>query len=110
MTVLFFFTGVIAGLFFTGSTINHGFICLVVLWSGAGLVVAQRLPRTTTAAITATAATRPILQLMLVKGFKLYSFQLQDPKGPLNSIYCHFLAVSGLGNCSGATRSRQKTW
>jgi hypothetical protein len=57
----FFFPGVIAGLFFTGS-INHGFICLVVLWSGAGfvvaplvwwslsgLVVAQRLPRTTTA-------------------------------------------------------------
>ena len=33
-----------------------------------------------------------------VKGFKLYSFQLQDPKEPCISIYCHYLPVSGLGN------------
>ena len=32
------------------------------------------------------------------KGFKLYSFQLQDPKEPCISIYCHYLPVSGLGN------------
>ena len=34
------------------------------------------------AGITAAAGTRLALQLFLVKGFKLYSFQLQDPKGP----------------------------
>ena len=43
-------------------------------------------------------STRLALQLFLVKGFKLYSFQLQDPKGPCISIYCHYLPVSGLGN------------
>ena len=32
------------------------------------------------------------------KGFKLYSFQFQDPKEPWISIYCHYLPVSGLGN------------
>ena len=32
------------------------------------------------------------------EGFKLYSFQLQDPKEPCISIYCHYLPVSGLGN------------
>ena len=42
--------------------------------------------------------TRLALQLFLVKGFKLYSFQLQDPKEPCISIYCHYLPVSGLGN------------
>ena len=31
------------------------------------------------AGITAAAGTRLALQLFLVKGFKLYSFQLQDP-------------------------------
>uniref|UniRef100_A0A0K3CPV7 Uncharacterized protein n=1 Tax=Rhodotorula toruloides TaxID=5286 RepID=A0A0K3CPV7_RHOTO len=31
------------------------------------------------AGITAAAGTRLALQLILVKGFKLYSFQLQDP-------------------------------
>ncbi|KAI1406749.1 hypothetical protein F5Y13DRAFT_176420 [Hypoxylon sp. FL1857] len=41
---------------------------------------------------------RLALQLFLVKGFKLYSFQLQDPKEPCISIYCHYLPVSGLGN------------
>ena len=34
------------------------------------------------AGITAAAGTRLALQLILVKGFKLYSFQLQDLKGP----------------------------
>jgi hypothetical protein len=33
------------------------------------------------AGITAAAGTRLSLQLFLVKGFKLYSFQLQNPKG-----------------------------
>jgi hypothetical protein len=42
--------------------------------------------------------TRLALQLFLVKGFKLYSFQLQGPKEPCISIYCHYLAVSALGN------------
>ena len=45
-----------------------------------------------------TMSTRLALQLFLVKGFKLYSFQLQDPKEPCISIYCHYLPVSGLGN------------
>ena len=50
------------------------------------------------AGITAAAGTRLALQLFLVKGFKLYSFQLQDPKEPCIVIYCHYLPVSGLGN------------
>ncbi len=50
------------------------------------------------AGITAAAGTRLALQLFLVRGFKLYSFQLQDPKEPCISIYCHYLPVSGLGN------------
>src|SRR3712207_1878927 len=50
------------------------------------------------AGITAAAGTRLALQLFLVKGFKLYSFRLQDPKEPCISIYCHYLPVSGLGN------------
>ena len=50
------------------------------------------------AGITAAAGTRLALQLFLVKGFKLYSFQLQDLKEPCIVIYCHYLPVSGLGN------------
>jgi hypothetical protein len=50
------------------------------------------------AGITAAAGTRLALQLFLVKGFKLYSFQLQGPKEPCISISCHCLPVSGLGN------------
>ena len=42
--------------------------------------------------------TRLALQSVLVKRFNLYSFQLQDPKEPCISIYCHYLPVSGLGN------------
>ena len=36
------------------------------------------------AGITAAAGTRLALQLFLVKVFTLYSFQLQDPKGPVS--------------------------
>src|SRR6201999_140705 len=50
------------------------------------------------AGITAAAGTRLALQLLLVKGFRLYSFRLQDPKEPCISIYCHYLPESGLGN------------
>src|SRR6202008_1780444 len=49
------------------------------------------------AGITAAAGTRLALQLILVKGFKLYSLQLYDPKGPL---YCYLLSLPprvGLG-------------
>ena len=50
------------------------------------------------AGITAAAGTRLALQLILVKGFKLYSFQLPDLKRPGIVIFCHYLPVSGLGN------------
>ena len=50
------------------------------------------------AGITAAAGTRLALQLILVKGFKLYSFQLSDPNGSDIVISCHYLPVSGLGN------------
>ena len=49
------------------------------------------------AGITAAAGTRLALQWILVKGFRLYSFQLPD-KMPGIVIYCHYLPVSGLGN------------
>ncbi len=50
------------------------------------------------AGITAAAGTRLALQLMLVKGFKLYSFQLPDALTPGIVISRHYLPVSGLGN------------
>ncbi len=50
------------------------------------------------AGITAAAGTRLALQLFLVKGFKLYSFRLREPKDPRISIVRHYLAVSALGN------------
>ncbi len=50
------------------------------------------------AGITAGAGTRLVLQLFLVKGFKLYSFQRRDPIGPRIGISCHYLPVLGLGN------------
>ena len=50
------------------------------------------------AGITAAAGTRLALQLILVKGFALYSFQLPDLKKPGIVIYCHYLPVLGLGN------------
>ncbi|KAI3483918.1 hypothetical protein L1887_53106 [Cichorium endivia] len=39
---------------------------------------------------------------ILVKGFRLYSFQLSDSFEPGIVIYCHYLPVSGLGNCAPA--------
>ncbi|KAI3476489.1 hypothetical protein L1887_46911 [Cichorium endivia] len=48
--------------------------------------------------ITAAAGTRLALQWILVKGFRLYSFQLPDSFEPGIVIYCHYLPVSGLGN------------
>jgi hypothetical protein len=51
------------------------------------------------AGITAAAGTRLALQLLLDKGFKLFSFRLQDPiKEVCTVIYCHYLPVLGLGN------------
>jgi hypothetical protein len=50
------------------------------------------------AGITAAAGTRLALQWILVKGFKLYSFQLPDLERPGIVISCHYLPVSGLGN------------
>lgn len=41
------------------------------------------------AGITAAAGTRLALQLFLVKGFKLYSFQLYD----LKAVYCYILSL-----------------
>ncbi|KAI3492826.1 hypothetical protein L1887_42511 [Cichorium endivia] len=43
-------------------------------------------------------APRLALQWILVKGFRLYSFQLPDSFEPGIVIYCHYLPVSGLGN------------
>ncbi|KAI3477308.1 hypothetical protein L1887_61019 [Cichorium endivia] len=48
--------------------------------------------------LTAAAGTRLALQWILVKGFRLYSFQLPDSFEPGIVIYCHYLPVSGLGN------------
>jgi hypothetical protein len=41
------------------------------------------------AGITAAAGTRLALQLILAKGFKFYSFQLQDN----DALYCYFLSL-----------------
>ena len=41
------------------------------------------------AGITAAAGTRLALQLILEKGFKFYSFQLQD----MDALYCYFLSL-----------------
>jgi hypothetical protein len=50
------------------------------------------------AGITAAAGTRLALQWILVKGFKLYSFQLPNIKMLSIVIFCHYLPVLGLGN------------
>ncbi len=50
------------------------------------------------AGITAAAGTRLALQLILDKGFKLFSFQLPNYQKPGIVIYCHYLPVLGLGN------------
>jgi hypothetical protein len=49
------------------------------------------------AGITAAAGTRLALQLILVKGFKLFSFQLPNQRLSI-VISCHYLPVTGLGN------------
>ena len=41
------------------------------------------------AGITAAAGTRLALQSILAKGFKFYSFQLQD----MDALYCYFLSL-----------------
>src|SRR5690348_12550314 len=65
--------------------------------STTGFLTATTLIYAIGAGITAAAGTRLALQLFLVKGFKLYSFQFQDQR-PWIVIYCHYLPVSGLGN------------
>ena len=61
-------------------------------------LTAATLIYATGAGITAAAGTRLALQWIVVKRFKLYSFQLPDQKWPGIVIYCHYLPVSGLGN------------
>ena len=41
------------------------------------------------AGVTAAAGTRLALQSILIKGFKFYSFQLQD----MDALYCYFLSL-----------------
>ncbi len=52
-------------------------------------LTATTLIYTIGAGITAAAGTRLALQLLLVKGFKLYSFQLQNHK----ALYCYLLSL-----------------
>ncbi len=61
------------------------------------LLTATTLVYAIGAGITAAAGTRLVLQLILDKGFKLFSFQLPE-LDPGIVIYCHYLPVSGLGN------------
>ncbi len=61
-------------------------------------LTATALIYATGAGITAAAGTRLALQLLLIKGFKLNSFQLQDPFGTCIVICCHYLLVSRVGN------------
>ncbi len=62
------------------------------------LLTATTLVYAIGAGITAAAGTRLALQLILDKGFKLFSSQLPDFEKPGIVIYCHYLPVSGLGN------------
>ena len=54
------------------------------------------------AGITAAADTRLALQWILVKGFKLYSFQLQDLEKPCIVISCHYLPSQDWVICAPA--------
>ncbi len=56
-------------------------------------LTATTLIYATGAGITAAAGTRLALQWILVKGFKLYSFQLPDLEKPGIVISCHYLPV-----------------
>jgi hypothetical protein len=49
------------------------------------------------AGVTAAAGTRLALQLFLVKGFKVYSFQLRGLEETRIVIFRHYLPVSGVG-------------
>ena len=48
--------------------------------------------------ITAVSGNRLTLQWILIKGFRLCLFQLQDLQKPCIVISCHYLPESGLGN------------
>ncbi len=61
-------------------------------------LTATTLIYATGAGVTAAAGTRLTLQWILVKVFKLDSFQLPDLDRPDIVISCHYLPVSGLGN------------
>ncbi len=61
-------------------------------------LTATTLIYATGAGVTAAAGTRLALQWILVKVFKLDSFQLPDLDRPDIVISCHYLPVSGLGN------------
>ena len=61
-------------------------------------LTATTLIYATGAGITAAAGTRLALQLILDNKFKLFSFQLPDPKRSGIVIFCHYLPESGLGN------------
>jgi hypothetical protein len=50
------------------------------------------------AGIPVVGGTRLALQWILVKGFRLYSFQLPDNNWPGIVIYYHYLPMLGLGN------------
>ena len=50
------------------------------------------------AGITMAAGVRLALQLILMKGFKLYSFQLQDLLRPHTVTSYHYLPMLGLSN------------
>ena len=69
-----------------------------LLTTTTGPPTATNLVYTIGAGITAAAGTRLALQLFLVKGFGLYSFQLPDLYGTGIVISCHYLPESGLGN------------
>ena len=66
--------------------------------STTSLLTATTLIYAIGAGITAAAGTRLALQWVLVKDFRLYSFQLPDLKRSGIAISCHYLPVSGLGN------------
>ena len=70
----------------------------ISLRSSSSVLTATTLIYAIGAGITAAAGTRLALQLILDKGFKLFSFQLLGLKKSSIVIYCHYLPVSGLGN------------
>ena len=65
-----------------GLTQRHGRLKCASLDPTTSFLTATTLIYAIGAGITAAAGTRLALQLLLDKGFKLFSFQLQDPEGP----------------------------